>query len=134
MNARGDAGWDELQKTAGEEVDAALSLLGDAQIELALEFNKPFRILKGGKLVTAPGMVCTTGFPRTTPAGPGTEACSARGTAETPGKTCTHPQPRSCPAHGSPCPCACPAAAPVPVCQSGSAGSPGTPHAGPPAG
>jgi hypothetical protein len=48
-NSRGDAGWDELQKTGSEEVDAALSLLGDAQIELALEFNKACRILKAGK-------------------------------------------------------------------------------------
>lgn len=46
QNSRGDAGWDEILNTGNEEVDAALSLLGDAQIELALEFNKPFRILK----------------------------------------------------------------------------------------
>ena len=38
-----------LRKTGSEEVDAALSLLGDAQIELALEFNKPCRILKSVK-------------------------------------------------------------------------------------
>jgi hypothetical protein len=49
QNCRGDAGWDELQKAGSEEVDAALSLLGDAQIELALEFNKQCRVLKGGK-------------------------------------------------------------------------------------
>jgi len=48
-NNRGDAAWDELQNVAGEEVDAALSLLGDAQVELALEFNKPCRILKAGR-------------------------------------------------------------------------------------
>ncbi len=53
-NSRGDAGWDEILKTAGEEVDAALSLLGDAQVELALEFNKPCRILKALKQVPAP--------------------------------------------------------------------------------
>jgi hypothetical protein len=46
QNSRGDTGWDELMKAVNEEVDAALSLLGDAQIELALEFNKPCRILK----------------------------------------------------------------------------------------
>ena len=48
-NSRGDTGWDEVQKAGSEEVDAALSVLGDAQIELALEFNKPCRILKSGK-------------------------------------------------------------------------------------
>jgi len=39
LSSRGDAAWDELQKARSEEVDAALALLGDAQIELALEFN-----------------------------------------------------------------------------------------------
>jgi hypothetical protein len=52
-NSRGDAGLEELLKAANEEVDAALSLLGDAQIELALEFNKTCRILKSGKHVPA---------------------------------------------------------------------------------
>jgi hypothetical protein len=51
---RGDAGWDELQKAAAEEVDAALSVLGDAQIDLALEFNKPFRLLKIPRQAPAP--------------------------------------------------------------------------------
>ena len=54
QNNRGDAAWDELQKALGEEVDAALSLLGDAQIELALEFNKQCRLVKTAKLVPAP--------------------------------------------------------------------------------
>jgi hypothetical protein len=49
QNNRGDTAWDQLLKAGSEEVDAALSLLGDAQIDLALEFNKPFRILKAGK-------------------------------------------------------------------------------------
>jgi hypothetical protein len=49
QNNRGDTAWDELVKAGSEEVDAALSLLGDAQIELALEFNRPCRILKSGK-------------------------------------------------------------------------------------
>jgi hypothetical protein len=44
QNSRGDGAWDELQKARSEDVDAALALLGDAQIELALEFNKQFRI------------------------------------------------------------------------------------------
>lgn len=46
QNLRGDTAWDEILNAGGDEVDAALSVLGDAQIELALEFNKPFRILK----------------------------------------------------------------------------------------
>lgn len=53
QNNRGDAAWDEIRDAGNEEVDAALSLLGDAQIELALEFNKPFRILKATKPVSA---------------------------------------------------------------------------------
>ena len=46
-NSRGDIGWGELWKSCNEEmaVDALLSVLNDAQIELALEFNKPCRIL-----------------------------------------------------------------------------------------
>lgn len=53
-NSRGDIGWDEVQKTGSEEVDAVLSVLDDAQIGLALEFNKPCRILKSGKYAPAP--------------------------------------------------------------------------------
>lgn len=53
QNLRGDPAWDEIQNTGIEEVDAALSVLGDAQIELSLEFNKPCRVLKA--LKTAPG-------------------------------------------------------------------------------
>jgi hypothetical protein len=48
LTSRGDAAWDELQKARNEEVDAALALLGDAQIELALEFNKQFKIQMQG--------------------------------------------------------------------------------------
>ncbi len=46
-NSRGDIGWGEIWKACNEEVavDALLSVLNDAQIELALEFNKPCRIL-----------------------------------------------------------------------------------------
>jgi ribosomal protein S10 len=47
---QGDAGWDELQKILGEEVDAALSSLDDAQVQLSLEFNKMCRIIKAGKI------------------------------------------------------------------------------------
>ena len=35
-----DAAWDELQKIIGEKVDASLSTLNEAQIQLSLEFNK----------------------------------------------------------------------------------------------
>ena len=45
----GDAGWDELQKYQGEVVDAALSTLDDAQVQLSLEFNKACRLVRGGK-------------------------------------------------------------------------------------
>ena len=48
----GDAGWEELQKCHADEVDAALSTLDEAQIQLSLEFNKICRIVKAGK--TAP--------------------------------------------------------------------------------
>jgi hypothetical protein len=53
QNNCGDAGWDELQKAASDEMDAALSLLDDLQINMALEFNKPCRILKSGKQAPA---------------------------------------------------------------------------------
>jgi hypothetical protein len=53
-NSRGETAWDELQKEKSEEVDAALSILGDAQIELALEFNKQCRIARPGKHAAAP--------------------------------------------------------------------------------
>jgi hypothetical protein len=52
-NSRGDTGLDEILKAGSEEVDAVLSVLGDAQIELALEFNKTCRILKSGKRMPA---------------------------------------------------------------------------------
>jgi hypothetical protein len=50
LGKQGDAGWDELQKILGDEVDAALSSLDEAQVQLSLEFNKACRILKGGKI------------------------------------------------------------------------------------
>jgi hypothetical protein len=53
QNSRGDAGWDEIVQAGNVEVDAAISLLGDAQIDLALEFNKTCRILRTGKQVPA---------------------------------------------------------------------------------
>jgi hypothetical protein len=48
-NCIGDAAWEELQKIGEETVDAALSTLNAAQIELSLEFNKSCRIVNIGK-------------------------------------------------------------------------------------
>ena len=50
LGKQGDTGWDELQKIPGVEVDAALSTLDEAQIQLSLEFNKACRIVKAGKI------------------------------------------------------------------------------------
>ena len=50
----GDAAWDELQKIIGEKVDASLSTLNEAQIQLSLEFNKTCLIVKGGKTENTP--------------------------------------------------------------------------------
>ena len=44
----GDTGWDKLQKNLFEEVDAALSSLDEAQVQLSLEFNKACRLVRGG--------------------------------------------------------------------------------------
>jgi hypothetical protein len=44
-NTIGDAAWDEFQKIVEESVDAALSTLDAAQIDLSLEFNKSCRIV-----------------------------------------------------------------------------------------
>ncbi len=49
----GDAAYEELEGMPDREVDAALSTLTEAQIQLSLEFNKPARIIKTGK--TFPG-------------------------------------------------------------------------------
>lgn len=48
-NCIGDVAWEELQKIVDETVDAALSTLDAAQIELSIEFNKSCRILNIGK-------------------------------------------------------------------------------------
>jgi hypothetical protein len=50
----GDAAWDELQKIIWEKVDASLSTLNEAQIQLSLEFNKTCLIVKGGKAENTP--------------------------------------------------------------------------------
>jgi len=54
QNIAGDAAWDELQNIGEETVGAALSTLDEAQIQLSLEFNKPFRIVKTGKAEQSP--------------------------------------------------------------------------------
>jgi hypothetical protein len=50
----GNGAWDDLQKIRDNEVDAALSSLDEAQIQLALEFNKPCRIIKIGETAPLP--------------------------------------------------------------------------------
>lgn len=55
QNKSGDTAWDELLKMNIQEVDAALSSLDEAQIQLALEFNKVCRIVKGGKTIPLTG-------------------------------------------------------------------------------
>jgi len=61
LGRHGDSAWEELRKADDQEIDAALSTLDEAQIQLSLEFNKSSRILKAAR-----------------PAGP---AASARGAA-----------------------------------------------------
>lgn len=51
---KGDAALEFLhQALAGEDVDAALSTLDEAQIQLSMEFNKPERITKTGRVPPA---------------------------------------------------------------------------------
>jgi hypothetical protein len=54
QNIAGDTAWDDLQKIVDETMDVALSTLDEAQIQLSLEFNKPFRIIKTGKAEQSP--------------------------------------------------------------------------------
>jgi len=130
QNNRGDAAWDELLKAGSEEVDAALSLLGDAQIELALEFNRPCRILKSGKHAPAQASRRATPSaphepPRSFPAQkPAVPAAPSKPLAK---PVPSHHQVPAPPAPQGPCPR--PAAEPIPVFQSRSAGSPVTPDA-----
>jgi hypothetical protein len=53
MGHHGDAAWNDLQTIMQHDVDAALSSLDEAQIQLSIEFNKSARIVKpatsGGK-------------------------------------------------------------------------------------
>ncbi len=76
----GDPGWDELQKCRGE-VDAALSTLDEAQVQLSLEFNKACRLVKAG----------TGGPSRKTPAHPPRHEPAKK--AETPGHAAAPPSP-----------------------------------------
>jgi hypothetical protein len=46
----GDAGWDEMQKSAGEPFDVILSTLDETQVKLSLEFNPACKIVKTGKV------------------------------------------------------------------------------------
>jgi hypothetical protein len=46
---KGDDALEELQAISGQNVDAALSILDDAQLQLSLEFNKAERITGSGR-------------------------------------------------------------------------------------
>ena len=54
LGKSGDSGWNELMNNSGEEVDAALSTLDEAQVALSLEFNKACRIIKPQKKESMP--------------------------------------------------------------------------------
>ena len=45
----GDEAWDELRNMSNLTAEAALTSLDEAQIQLALEFNKQSRVMKAGK-------------------------------------------------------------------------------------
>ena len=48
QNTVGDTAWNDLQKITGQKVDASLSTLNEAQIQLSLEFNKTSLLTKEG--------------------------------------------------------------------------------------
>ena len=54
MTKYGDAGLEELQKFLDQNGDAALSVLDETQIKLALEFNKPAIVKKHGPVTMMP--------------------------------------------------------------------------------
>jgi hypothetical protein len=91
QNSRGDAGWDEIAQAGNVEVDAALSLLGDAQIDLALEFNKTCRILKTGK--TAPAQASPGPAPSVSPSHPRAAMAQKAATPVAPLKPLVKPAP-----------------------------------------
>jgi len=95
LGRHGDSAWDELRKADDQEIDAALSTLDEAQIQLSLEFNKSSRIVKTAR-PGAPGVPARGGTPVKTP-------------ADTPRKPVIHPPPvhplppvKSPPKHGVP--------------------------------
>ncbi len=49
LQKKGDPAWEEIQKMNGQKTDVALSSMDEAQIQLALEFNKTSRVIKAGK-------------------------------------------------------------------------------------
>lgn len=49
LQKQGDPAWEEIQKMSGQKADVALSSMDEAQIQLALEFNKTSRVIKAGK-------------------------------------------------------------------------------------
>lgn len=56
----GDEAWYELMKMSNHKVDVALSSLDEAQVQLALEFNKACRIIKIGNTIPSAAPVYTT--------------------------------------------------------------------------
>jgi hypothetical protein len=54
LGKSGDDGCTELQQKRSSEVDAALSTLDDAQIQLSLEFNKTCRLVKVARPLDEP--------------------------------------------------------------------------------
>ncbi|MHB8164740.1 MAG: hypothetical protein ACYDDV_10460 [Methanoregula sp.] len=54
LQKHGDPAWEEIQKMSGQKADVALSSMDEAQVQLALEFNKTSRVIKAGK--TAPAV------------------------------------------------------------------------------
>jgi len=53
LQKQGDPAWEEIQKMSGQKADVALSSMDEAQIQLALEFNKTSRVIKAGKTARA---------------------------------------------------------------------------------
>jgi hypothetical protein len=66
----GDNAWNELQDITEEKVDASLSTLNEAQIQLSLEFNKTCLVVKGGKSEKSVQGDIPTQHPQTIPFSP----------------------------------------------------------------
>jgi len=54
LGRHGDSAWEELRKADDQEIDAALSTLDEAQIQLSLEFNKSSRITRAAARPAGP--------------------------------------------------------------------------------